>query len=315
MRPDSSIARWRAVTLAGALVACPFAARAQPAAAPTQAGDDPAERGVRALRERRFLDAQLALEEAARRTPTPATWFNLGLAYRGLGRNTAAIEVFERFLSAPPPGTEPARVQAVRDIIEALRRSLASLAVRVVPASAALRVDDREVPLGAPLALDPGRHVLEFTAEEHRPERREVTLLPGGQTIFELSLARVSRAPGRLVIEPSIAGAAVHIDGEPAGRGTVAREVPPGEHVVEVSVAGHRTLRRVVSVTEGGTVRMDAALVPDARSARGWVLPVVIAGSVVAAVGVTALVVWATRGTEPPLQGGWETVHESIVVW
>src|SRR4051812_6974203 len=70
-------------------------AAAQSPAAPAQRA---LELGTRAMREQRIGDAVVAFEEAYRLNPTPAVLLSLAQAYRSLGRTSAAIDAFGRYL-------------------------------------------------------------------------------------------------------------------------------------------------------------------------------------------------------------------------
>ncbi|MFO0604615.1 MAG: PEGA domain-containing protein [Polyangiales bacterium] len=305
------------------LVAGTPAARAltlAPAAAPTEAATPPPfthvaavdafRRGAETLRAGRLDEAVVALQEAVRLEPTPGTWRWLGVTLRGLGRYLESVEAFERYLAAPEPDATVARLEEVQLAVGEMRRSLARLTVTVRPATASLLVDGRvRAPGSEPLLVNPGPHAVELRAEGYETNRREVELTPGGQLVVTADLAPQA---GRLVVEPSVPGAVITVDGAEAGRGRVERAVAAGEHAVEIRAEGHEPLQRRVTVTRGGVVRVDAVLV--GRRLPGWVVPVAVAGGLLVAGGVTAAVVLATRGTEPPLPTSWGNFAEALTL-
>jgi len=63
--------------------------------------------GVELLRTRQYHEALARFDEAYALVPSANIHYDRGLAYRGLGRNAAAIEAFEAFLAGarqPPAG-------------------------------------------------------------------------------------------------------------------------------------------------------------------------------------------------------------------
>jgi hypothetical protein len=62
-------------------------------------------------------------------------------------------------------------------------------------------------------------------------------------------------AKGTLVLESSVPGAAVSVDGEPAGQTPLTRMLKPGKHELHVSHPGFYTVERLVSVEPGQTTR------------------------------------------------------------
>ena len=87
-----------------------------------------------------------------------------------------------------------------------------------------------------------------------------------------------SAASGRLTVwAPD--GAAISIDGRPAGTGSTSVAMAPGLHVVDVTAAGRTHVREPVSIERGSTVTIEvdpppAAAVPDGYVyiAPGWFL-------------------------------------------
>jgi hypothetical protein len=266
-------------------------------------------RGMAMFREHRYGEARQIFEEVVRREPTPQRWYSLGLAARAMSRYTQAIDAFEHFLAAPPANATPELLTEVRGHIAEMRQHLGALTLTVTPATATPLLDGR--PLALPterVVLDPGAHVLEITVADHRPERREFSVDSGATVTLQITLAPVAREAPRLVIEPSVATAAVLLDGQPVGTGRVERSTTAGDHVIEIQANGYQPFRRPVHLGASGTTRIDASL--TRQGLPGWVLPTAIAGGALA-IGGTILGVWlATRDTSPELHPAWGTVME-----
>ncbi len=299
--------------LAAALLAA-SAADAQPRPPPATHADDAAgraafDRGLQALRAGRHAEAELALRDALRLRPTPITVYNLALALRALGRYGESIECFERYLQQPEPAASPERLAAIRAELTELQRMVPRVELTVQPPDAAVRVDGRAAQRDAAgLRLDPGEHTFEVEAEGFERDRRVLTLAPGAQVILALSL-RPTPAEATLVVEPSLPSARVSVDGASVGNGRVERTLQPGEHVVEVSAAGHDLWRRAVTLRPRGALRLDVALTPTRAVSRtpAWVLPVAIVGGAALVAGVVAGVAVGTRGVDEPIRGTWGT--------
>lgn len=239
------------------------------------------DRGVQALEDSRFAEAQAAFEESFRRNPLPVVLYNLAFAYRGLGRNRDAIATLERYLQ-DPGATDAEMQQSARDEAARLRATLVRLNVRATPASANVLVDGRRVTVeGGVIVTDPGRRVIEVMLDGYRPHREERVLQPGEQATAEVRLAIIDDA-GRLRIEPNVATARVTIDGQPAGTGVVERPARLGLHRVVITAEGYTTLERVVRVGGTGLVRVDAVLQRPRGNPWPWLGPTIGVSSAVA---------------------------------
>ncbi len=263
------------------------------------------DRGMQALGARRFADAVTALREALRLRPTALTVYNLALALRGTGSYVETVELFDRYLASPEEGAVPERLAAIREETANLRRSVARVDLNLTPATATLRVDGRSlrlVPGG--LRLDPGAHALDVEADGYVRDHREITLAPGAQMVLAIAL-RQTVSEGRLIIEPTVPEAVVHVDGRSWGGGRSDRPIAQGPHVIEVRATGYYVWRREVQIVPGVTSRVEAAL-RVTRSSRGWVLPVAIGGGVaLIATAVVLGVVLSSSGSEPSHNASW----------
>jgi hypothetical protein len=251
------------------------------------------EQGIRAIDESRFADAIRLLEQSQRLRASAVVTYNLGVAYRAVGRFREAVTAFEQYLVSPPRSATPEDLTRVRAELGTLRNQLVSLRVRVTPSNAELTLDGRvERPANGAIAIDPGAHTLEATAPRHQTARRSFQAVAG--TPVELAIDLVADATtGRLSIQPSIASARVSVDGTLVGRGAVERMVEEGRHHVHIEADGHAPEDRNVTIVAGGAARLEVSLRP--LGPPGWVLPVAIVGGVVIAGSITAAIVVAAR--------------------
>jgi tetratricopeptide (TPR) repeat protein len=199
--------------LAGVLFERPSLAQA-----PREPSSDAAQRlspSEELLRGARLLDAMDAagaiapLERAARGGAGPLAWFNLGLAYRAVGRRRAAIDAWERYLRAPEPDAPEARLRAVRIERASLEEQCATLELRVSPSVAHAQVDDNalepdHVDRGSSTSgdlrvyrwrLDDGEHRVAVRAAGYRTEERRLTLRAREHRMLEISLQRSPSEP------------------------------------------------------------------------------------------------------------------------
>lgn len=289
---------WLLAGLSGAAlsVSAPSTAHAQRAPNPAR---EAFERGIAALEAQRYVDALAAFEESYRLRPSPVALYNVAVAQRGLGRIRDAIGTFERYLASPERGIDRARLQSIRAELDALRTQVVSLRLTVTPANATLLVDGR--PMGEQrdeaLQLDPGRHVIEVSAEGYRTSRREVELRPGSTVVLEVTLE--SLGLGRIVVNSSVPSAIIRIDGREVATGSIDRLIAPGEHEIELRAPRHDVYRRTVRVTSEGVVRVDARLASEGSGTRAWLVPTLIAAGVLVAAGVTFAVIYETAPAAP----------------
>ena len=296
--------RTATVTCLLALTLAASSAFAQPSRGdPARASFD---RGVSALRASRYGDAIGELETSYRIEPDPGVLYNLALAYRGAGRNLRSAEAFEQYLREAGEGVPAARAAAIREAMNDLRSRLGVVEAAVTPDSFFVSVDGRQLTRWTGSVLvDPGTHVLTFTAPGYREHRSEVAVAPGRRVHLDVALQPMTpeeRAGGvaRVHVEPSPSEADVYIDGQRVGRGSLDQRVTAGPHVIEARAAGHRTFVRSVTVARGEFLRIDAALEREGSIFTRWWFWTVVGAAVTAG---TVTAVWALREPEPPYPG------------
>ena len=181
-----------------------------------------------------------------------------------------------------PPGPaprEPAARQAATEAAATPKPSAppvptAQLLVRSSPSGAAVSVDG--TPRGTtPLTLRDlalGTRTVLVTRAGFEPVERRITLTadrPSRSVDLRLVQVRAARPPREtqtpavagLLVESRPSGAAVSIDGKPAGVTplTVA-SIAPGRHTIRLELAGYRSLTHTVNVKQGERLRVAASL-------------------------------------------------------
>jgi hypothetical protein len=279
------------ISLAVILLA-PIAAIAQNTNAEARAAF---EHGVSALDEGRYREAVELLERSRAIRDVPVVEYNLGLAYRGIGRYRDAIASFEHFLAHPDPGSAPAEIETVRHTVAELRSALVTLDVHVTPSQAVVHVDGHPLELANGSALvDPGPHVIEVSADGFTTERRDMNLARGGHQQLELAL-RPSGGPAHLVVVPSVASAVTRIDGFRHPTAIVDVELPAGEHSISIRAQGYEPFERSVVMPATGLVRVEAPLARVGHTP--LMLPIGIAAGGVLVVG--GVILGAVLLTQP----------------
>ena len=151
-----------------------------PDAAMVEAGER-FDRGVRYYDDGDFGAALAEFLRAYELTGNWVVLYNLGQVSQRMGRRADALRYFERYLAEGGPAIdeiEGRRVE-VETNLASLRERLALLEVAVDVEGAEVLVDDEIVgtaPLGEPLVLDPGPHVVIGRHPDHGTVRLEVTL-------------------------------------------------------------------------------------------------------------------------------------------
>jgi hypothetical protein len=156
------------------------------------------ESGVTELHESRFADARDLLRASFTLAPRYATAFNLGVALRGTGELCEAAGLFERLASGELGEPRDTRAELERYLREATEQA-AEIRIAVEgPDRARVRIDgvvvgtvQRDDVFGR--CTDPGRHVVEASAEEFSRAERTLSLERGGSELVRLTLA--PRAP------------------------------------------------------------------------------------------------------------------------
>jgi hypothetical protein len=236
-------------------------------ASPASAQDNEAarrhfEQGVRLLEDSRFAGAARELEQSLALRDSPPAVYNLGLAYRGMGRYKQAIEMFERFMkTAKEPRYAPMRAQ-VKTELEQLAGGLARLSLEISGGASAVTVDRATVGQRDGtfrLTLDPGSHRVEVRKRGHRPVVRQLDLEPGSTSRLTLR-ADEHPLPARLVVETNVPEATIRLSGRHVARGRFDGSVDAGRLGLKVDAEGYTPFTRQIALAPGTTERVTVQL-------------------------------------------------------
>jgi hypothetical protein len=278
------------------------------ASAPARAQDPTAQarelfgRGVELLADQRFAEAADALERSLAVRDSPPVLYNLGLAYRGMGRYLHALQVLERFRATAGDRHQDV-VATLADVVADLRTALVHASVEARGGATEVRVDD-EVRARSDgrieVEMDPGRHVFVATRSGYAPARRELDLGRGERVTVELD-ASASPLPAALVVDAGNPDAEIRLDGEDVARGRLERELPPGTYTVEVSAPGFLAQTRSVELGPGARERLSVSLEKESGILSRWWFWA--GAAAVVSGGVVAAVLWTEPETPPYDEG------------
>jgi hypothetical protein len=246
--------------VAGEAAPAPGSAARAPTPAPVEDAKAAAhthfDRGLAASNDQRFGDAAVEFEKAYELFPDFRVLYNIGKVRVALGRSAEAIDAFEAYLDKGGGEVPEERRQEVRDAIAAQMSHVATLAIRVSPDGAELRLDGKLVglsPLPEPLRLTEGKHTVEAMLPGRPVQLRELEL-PGASAL-DVTLDFPVAAP--LAPAPPAALPAPALVAAPAGR-----EAPRHSPAIGYSLAG----AGLVATAVGAVLAYEAA--QDANNAR-----------------------------------------------
>lgn len=196
---------WKAFCLAALLVSVSAGAEPEAPADPSQESIDEARahfnRGTELYKLARYEEAIAEFEAAQRARPHPVIFFNLGQCYEKLGRLSAAIASYRRYLEELPNAEDRERVSVVvKNLEDRLSRAVQPLTVNSAPPGAEVTLDGELRGVTPWLGeLTPGAYKLELFLERHHPIVREVKTSGEQPTLVDVILTPDPNARSALV--------------------------------------------------------------------------------------------------------------------
>jgi tetratricopeptide (TPR) repeat protein len=128
------------------------------------------------------------------------------------------------------------------------------------PSGATVAIDGKEIGI-TPWSGDmrPGNHKVAVVASGFLKEERVVQMHPNRDSDVTFALNR-QPGPGKLQVETEPPEAAVSIDGQQVGTSPFSGPVPPGDHVLEVSSEGYKTIQQQLTIDPGQQLSLKLAL-------------------------------------------------------
>jgi hypothetical protein len=153
------------------------------------------------MAEGKYDEACPKLEESQRLDAGTGTLLNLADCHEHQGKLATAWREFLEAAALAHREGSPAREETARERAAALQSRVTNVVITVTPnAQSGIRVvrDGTMVgppQWGTPIPADPGQHVIEATAEGHRPFRVVVTVPAGEATTVSVSVPELQAAP------------------------------------------------------------------------------------------------------------------------
>lgn len=213
------------------LIAAALALAATPALAQADARAESKahfDAGLSLFKAEKYEAAALELEASVRLYATKGALFNLASVYKVLSRYDDALAAIERMETELADRLDPEMRAAAAKMKKEIEGLAARLDIVVTPGGASVTVDGRKAgrtPLGKPLLVDPGVHVVRAELAGYAASEREVQVISRQTAKVELALERAD-APAAAGPAPAAAGEAPR--GEPATPEGDVREAPAG---------------------------------------------------------------------------------------
>jgi hypothetical protein len=210
------------------------------------------------------------LKKAAAIVPSPRYFEAIIKVYQSLGKDEQALSWGERYLGMTAPEERDEALAAwLGQVLERLRASRVRVALRVFPEDARLEytAEDGAVRAGVPDGddgrivwwLTPGRGTLSVRKDGWGEERRELSLEAGASEELSVTLRRAV-GEGDLIVDASVAGAEVRIDGKVAGIAPLQVAKPAGRYVIQVWAKNHADWTGFATVVPGKATRVQVYL-------------------------------------------------------
>jgi hypothetical protein len=277
----------RALALAWAMMMLVFAqapprsASAQPSAPGEAARAEARERFDRGLRLFNAGDNAGALVEFRRAydlVPNAVVLYNIGLVYAQTGRAVEATDALDRVLASPGQ-LSPDRLAIARQTRDDQAARIASVVVTANVDGARVEVDGIEVgtsPLGLPLRLTSGTHVVGLVAPGYSPQRKEIAIAGGDKQSLGFELVPMQGRLAHLTLQTHLPGADIYADDQRIGSTPLAASLSlsPGVHRIDLRRPGYATASATVTLGDGaiGEVTLEPAEDPAAVASSGGAL-------------------------------------------
>jgi hypothetical protein len=268
----------------------PKAEAPKPGAAPQAAPPKPTDEATKAEAARRFErgiklfnagDNAGALAEFKRihdLVPNPVVLFNIGLVYAAMGRPVDAVDALAPAIQSGALSEHD--LERAQQTFNDQSARVARLDVTTTPEGARIEVDNVQVaktPLTGPIRIAEGSHIIGAVAEGYAPARKELVVAGNVDASLHLDLVpSQSKQLANLSLRSATFGAAVLVDGQPAGTTPLATSITlsSGRHVIELRRPGYVPGRREIDLGEGATgdVALDLAVDPRALETEGATL-------------------------------------------
>jgi hypothetical protein len=175
-----------------ALPAAPVATRADSTPNARAEAKKHFDRATELNQDGQVAEAVIELKRAYELSPHHTVLYNLGQAYITLAKPVEAVAALQRYLDEGGKAIKPSRRAEVEQEIVRQKTRIATLEIRGLPDSSRVRVNGVDVgkaPLGEPILVGIGDHVVSATAEGYDPAEVRVTVAGEDRRTIELTMS------------------------------------------------------------------------------------------------------------------------------
>jgi hypothetical protein len=217
------------------------------------------DRGVELLNEEKPAEAAIEFQRSYEIRPHYGVLYNLGLSYLMLNppKTAEAVDVLQLYLDEGGMSIPDARRADVQQEIARQRKRIATLEIRGAPDGAVVRVGDRVVgkaPLGVPVRVGIGTHVITVTPQDKKPIELSVTVAGEDHRIIEFAAGTDAAAAASTVTpetsKPIAAPAQPENPAPPPASATVAPSSIDAK--ADVGSPSHSRVARVAGLVAAG---------------------------------------------------------------
>lgn len=208
------------------------------------------------------------LKKAATIVPSPRYYVEIIKVYRAMGKDEQALAWGERYLRVTAADERDEALAAwLGQVRERLRATRVRVALRIFPAESRVEYTaaDGTIRAGVPdddgvvWWLKAGNGTLSVRKEGWAPETRDLVLEAGASEEISVKLRR-AQGEGDLIVESSVAGAEVRIDGRVVGKAPVQLSSAAGRYVIQVWAKNHADWTGFATVAPDKATRVQVHL-------------------------------------------------------
>ena len=226
------------------------------------------DRGLRLFNQGENAGALVEFKRTYELTGEPSTLFNIGLVYAELKRPVEAVDALDLLLKSSVKLGPEQRQKAEK--VRAEQQTFVSFVNVSTNVQAMIELDGVEAshtPLGGPLRVAAGHHVMGAIAAGYAPLRKTIDIAGGETQKLSFDLVPGEAALGHLALHCALPAAAIWIDGTESGRTTLTATLAlnPGPHHIEVRREGYRPAIADIKLDLGAVA--DLTLDPEIDAA------------------------------------------------
>ena len=137
-----------------------------------------------------------------------------------------------------------------------------SIRITSQPTGGSVWIDDKKISGRTPLTVSdvsPGNHQVRLEKSGYRSLTQTASVVVGEEATLSPKLQALQ---GRLLLDSQPTSAQVKLDGTSIGRTSLRKTLSPGSYELELSLKGHETTRRSVTIRDGRDTTLTIPLKP-----------------------------------------------------